>query len=134
MRDLKLLERIQLRWTRAVAGLEEKSYPERLRHLDLFSLKGRLIRTDLILLWKIVNKQCAIGPEEIFTFRTDSRRGHSFKIFLPRTRLDVRRRFFAVRVVNLWNSLSGDTVEAENLNKFKALLRRDLGDILYEFE
>ena len=132
--DLRLLERIQRRWTRAVSGLEDKSYLERLKHLDLFSLKGRLLRTDLILLWKIVHKQCAIESSELFTFRTDSRRGHSYKIFLPRARLDVRRRYFAVRVVHLWNSLSGQTVEAENLNMFKALLKRDLGDILYEFD
>ena len=32
--DLRLVERIQWRWTRAVAGLEDASYPERLRYLD----------------------------------------------------------------------------------------------------
>ena len=29
-----------------------------------------------------------------------------------RVRLDVRRRFFSIRVISVWNSLSPDTVEA----------------------
>ena len=43
-------------------------------------------------------------------------------------------RFFSVRVISLWNSLSNDTVTADNINRFKSLLKRDLGNVLYEFD
>ena len=134
MGDLRLLERIQRRWTRAVSGMAYVSYDERLRRLDLFNFKGRLIRTDLILVWKIINKQCAIESDKMFTFVSSARRGHKYKLFVPRTRLEVRRRFFSVRVISSWNSLSDDTVEADNINRFKSLLKRDLGNVLYEFD
>ena len=132
--DLRLLERIQRRWTRAVSGMTDVPYDERLRRLDLFSFKGRLLRTDLILVWKILNGKCAIESDKIFTFVSGVRRGHRYKIFVPRTRLEVRRRFFSVRVISLWNSLSNDTVTADNINRFKSLLKRDLGNVLYEFD
>ena len=41
--DLRRLERVQRRWTRMVEGLGVLSYSERLRVLDLYSVKGRLI-------------------------------------------------------------------------------------------
>ena len=58
--DTRLLERLQRRWTRSIGGLEEVSYGDRLQRLGLFSLEGRLLRNDLILLWKIANEKCKI--------------------------------------------------------------------------
>ena len=132
--DLRLLERIQRRWTRAVSGMADVPYGERLKMLDLFSFKGRLLRTDLILVWKIINRKCAIECDKMLSFVSSARRVHKYKLFVPRTRLEVRRRFFSVRVISSWNSLSDDTVEADNINKFKSLLKRDLGNVLYEFD
>jgi len=41
-----------------------------------------------------------------FTFICNSRtRGHSFKLFLPDSRVDCRQHFFAVRMLRIWNSL-----------------------------
>ena len=132
--DTKLLERIQRRWTKAVSGLSDLPYSERLRRLDLFSYQGRLLRSDLILVWKIVHHKCAIRATDIFQFANyDNTRGHQLKIFLPHVRLDVRRRFFSIRVISVWNSLSPDTVEADTMNKFKGRLQIDLGQKLYEF-
>ena len=36
-------------------------------------------------------------------------------------------------VINTWNSLSVDTVTGDNVDKFKANLKRDLGQTLYDF-
>ena len=47
-RDLKLLKSVQRQWTKNVAGLESIDYAARLRELILFSIKGRLLRADLI--------------------------------------------------------------------------------------
>ena len=39
----------------------------------------------------------------------------------------------ATRIVDEWNALSADTVSATSLETFKHLLRRDLGEKLFEF-
>ena len=46
--DLKRLESVQRLWTRQVLGLENANYGTRLRELNLYSVKGRLLRADLI--------------------------------------------------------------------------------------
>ena len=51
--DLTLLETIQRRWTKKGVGFNNLSYSERLRSLNLFSIKGRLLHSDLIKYWKI---------------------------------------------------------------------------------
>ena len=132
--DLRVLERVQRRWTRSVTGFEDLSYGERLRRLDLFSFQGRLLRADLILVYKILHQKCAIDPVDVFLLREDgTTRGHDLKLFKPRTRLETRKRFFSVRVIDLWNNLSNDTVTSESVNQFKANLKHDLGALLYEF-
>ena len=72
MGDLRLLERVQRRWTRCIRGLEELPYEERLSKLNLFSLQGRLLRADLILTYKIFHSMCAIAPGDVFNLATGS--------------------------------------------------------------
>ena len=132
--DLKLLEGLQRRWTRVISGMENVAYNDRLKLLDLFSLQGRLLRADMILLWKIFQGLSPIKPNMLFQAAPlASTRGHPFKIFLPQARLEVRKRFFSIRTIHCWNGLSCDTVCADSLNRFKALLVRDLGEELYKF-
>ena len=132
--DLKLLERIQRRWTRAVVGLEDKPYNERLDALNLFSFRGRLLRQDMIMVWKIFHNLSAIAPSDLFTPSCAANtRGHPLKIQVQQTRLDVNKRFFSNRVVSTWNSLAADTVLAANVDTFKSRLHRDLGEQLYQF-
>ena len=132
--DIRLLERVQRRWTRSIQGFEDLGYHERLRRLDLFSFRGRLLRSDLILVWKIFHGLSVISPQDLFELSRSSRtRGHNYKIFVPRSRLEVRHRFFSVRVINTWNALAPQTVETDSLTTFKGLLRQDLDEQLFDF-
>ena len=131
--DLRSLERVQRRWTRGMRGLEALPYSERLQRLGLFSVQGRLLRADLIQTWKIFSGHCAISPVQVFQLDRSSRRGHSRKIFLPRANLEIRRRFFSIRVIPFWNSLSEDAVSAPTLTIFKSFLHRDLGQQLFDY-
>ena len=132
--DLRLLERVQRRWTRCIDGLDGVQYGERLRILNLYSFQGRLLRADLILTYKIFHGLCAVLPGDLFQVVTDARtRGHRFKLRVPITSCDVRKRYFAVRVVPWWNHLGDDTVAADSLNSFKRLLSRNLGAELFNY-
>ena len=132
--DSRLLESVQRRWTKEIIGLRDKSYDERLRELQLFSVKGRLQRADLIKCWKIMHGQLD-HLRSLFTLAPAvGTRGHPLKLVVPRCATDTRRRFFAVRTVKLWNSLPEHVVLAQTITLFKQLLVEHLGDRMYAFD
>ena len=56
-------------------------------------------------------------------------RGESFKLKEGRFRLDVRKKFFPVRVVRHWHRLPREAVAAPSLEGFKARLDGALGNL-----
>jgi len=91
--------------------------------LGLDRLELRRLRADLILCYKITRGLVLLSPDNFFTFVCNSRtRGHSFKLFLPDSRVDCRQHFFAVRVLRIWNSLPEDVVSAAHMSLFVSRL------------
>ena len=128
------LETIQRRWTKLIRGFGNLSYSERLERLNLYSVKGRLLRIDIIKVWKIFNNLSPIKPEDIYILSNLYTRGHSQKFFVPYANCESRKRFFSVRTIPLWNSLPSDVVASTSLQSFKRALHLALGDLLFEFE
>ena len=63
--------------------------------------------------------------ESMFEFSTTKHlRDHEFKLNKHRSKLAVRRHFFTERLVNRWNSLDNNTVNASTVNSFKNGLQR----------
>ena len=56
------------------------------------------------------SKTC-INPEDMFVLSSSSIRGHRFNIARVLDSLECRRRSFALRCVNAWNSLPDDVVQ-----------------------
>ena len=132
--DLELLESVQRRWTKQIESLEELEYRDRLRALNLYSVQGRLIRADLIQYWKVFHGKSHILAEDLFQLAPRcGTRGHCFKIFMPTAQTDVRKRFFNVRCIPIWNSLPQHVVTAPTLPRFKKLLAEALGDTLFDY-
>ena len=131
--DLRMLESVQRRWTKKVVGFADLPYSTRLSLLNLFSIKGRLLRSDLILVWKILSGFSPSLGNLFELVGNDRTRGHSRKMFKPRHSTDVRSRFFSLRIIDLWNSLPDEVVSAQSLTTFKRLLEIHLGPRLYEF-
>ena len=98
-------------------------YEERLEHLKIDSLEKRRVKTDLTELFKIINGYTCLQPENFFTFNVQARtRGHNYKIYPNFSHLNVRKYFFTNRVVELWNRLPHEIVNASNVVVFKKLL------------
>ena len=61
---------------------------------------------------------------------SDRMRGNAFKFENSNFRLDIRKKFFTVRVVRYWNELSKDVVDAPSLEMFKARLDGTLSNLV----
>ena len=120
VRDIDALERVQRRFTKILPIHRCLSYDDRLEKYNLSSLYARRIKFDLICVFKIIHGLIDIQPQSFFDFDNDSRtRGHRHKIKHPRFYLDIRKHWFASRIISLWNDLPSECVEAANVISFK---------------
>ncbi|KFQ26480.1 hypothetical protein N332_02683, partial [Mesitornis unicolor] len=55
---------------------------------------------------------------------------NGFKLEEGRFKLDIRKKFFTVRVVRHWHRLPREVVDAPSLEVFKARLDRALGNLV----
>ena len=123
--DMLEIEKVQRRATKLVPSLKEASYEDRLKTLKLTTLAFRRKRTDILQVYRIINKLDNIDFDTFFTYSTASTRGHSLKLEKPRANTNIRANSFSNRVINDWNSLSEETVHAPSLNAFKSALEKE---------
>ena len=128
-KHIQMIENIQRRGTKLVPELININYTDRLKMLNLPTLKYRRKRGDLIQVFKILNGHYDINWEDFFTLDTDrthNTRGHSKKLVKHRTLTSLRQKSFCYRVVDHWNNLTEEIVTAKTVTSFKTLLDKHL--------
>jgi len=124
VKDKELLERVQHRFTRMFKELRGKEYGERLKYLNLWTLEERRNRQDMVVVFKMYKEFTRLSIVELFERDANIKgtRGHTLRLKKKQSVEDVRRYFFSQRVVNRWNSLDQETVDASSINSVKGRL------------
>ncbi|PKU41620.1 hypothetical protein llap_8072 [Limosa lapponica baueri] len=114
-----------------IRKLEHLFYEDRLRDLGLFSLEKRRLCGDLIAAFQYLKGAYRRDGEGLFIRVWSERaRGNGFKLKEGRFRLDIRKKFFSVRVVRHWNRLPREAVDALSLEVFKIRLDGALSNLV----
>ena len=122
-KDCWLLERVQKRATKMIQGLSCLPYEDRLERLDMFSLRFRRLRGDLIEAFKFTKEQHPGYLKGMFEINRVTRgRGHHYKLVMKQSRTRLRQSFFSRRAVGHCNGLPEEVVAAETLASFKTRL------------
>ncbi|KFQ67008.1 hypothetical protein N335_11391, partial [Phaethon lepturus] len=122
-KDMDLLKRVQRMSTKKIRGMEHLSYEDMLRELGLFSLGKRRLWRDLTAAFQYLKGAYKKDGDRLFSRACCNRtRGNGFKLKEGRFQLDLRKKFFTMRVVKPWPRLPREVVDAPSLEIFQVRL------------
>ena len=99
--------------------------------MGLFSLEKRKLQGDLRAAFQYLKGAHRKDVDNIFSRACHDRtRSNGLKLREGRFRLDIRKKFFTIRVVKHWNELPREVVEAPSLETSKARLDRALSNLV----
>jgi hypothetical protein len=123
---IRKIEAIQRRFTKRLRGLYYYTYSDRLAVLGLERLDVRRLRADLVFAYKLLFNLTSLDSTSYFKLVTSGARRncHGYKLYLPSFKTDIRKYFFSVRVVRIWNDLP-ITTDFSSLMAFKRSISND---------
>jgi len=122
--DKETLEKVQRRAVKMVSGLESSDYNERLRELGLDSLEERRYHADMAMVYRITNGHGNLSHGTWFEKAGEAERAtrssaDPYGLRVKHGRLEQRRNFFSVRVIEAWNSIPPEIRGAKSCENFR---------------
>ena len=118
-REKKLIESVLRRATKVIPGLKDKEYEDRLKEIKIPSMTYRRVRGDMIEVYKYTHNIYKLNNSILKLENKPSTRGHIYKLEKQRCKTSLRQKCFTQRVVERWNKLPVQVVEAPSVNVFK---------------
>ena len=122
LKDIRALEAVQRCATKMVPDLSMLTYKERLQVLNLPSLYYRRKRIHMITTYKIIRGLVEVPHQDLFIISCNTTRSNGLKLYKERANTNSRLNFFTNRIINDWNTLPTDIVNALDTTSFKTLL------------
>ena len=121
--NINRIETVQRKMTKMIQGLRTLTYQERLRRLNLHSLERRMVKVDLIEVYKWMKGYNKGDINKVLIVREQNRtRSNGFKLDKFRFNREIGKNWFTNRVVDEWNRLSSHVVSANTIDTFKKRL------------
>jgi len=80
--------------------------------------------------YKILHHSVDLHQEDFFILSNIIKtRGNSYKLIVPNSRINARANYFSVRIINVWNRLSDELVNASRPIAFHLLIKNLLTPI-----
>ncbi len=118
---------VQLRATKMIPSLRNKTYEERLSHLNLLSLEKHRLRGKLIECFKVLNGFTNVDLTKLIGMNdTTRKRNNSTKLKCRQVHSDCTKFFFTNAVVRDWNRLPQSVVHSNSIASFKKKIDRYL--------
>jgi len=98
----------------------------------LFSLEKSRLPGHLIAVFQYLNVAYRKDGDNLFSKACcDRTKSNGLKLTEGRFSLEIRKKFFMLRVVKHWNGFPREVVEAPSLETFKARLDRALSNLIW---
>ena len=123
-KNISLLEKIQQRFTKRMAGLQNLSYIERLSQLGALSVENRLVFADLVTAFKAIHGGWA--SDFGLSLSEASTRSRGIRLLQRRANSKLSSNMFLCRVPSMWNKLPVEILTCSSLPGFKKLLKKHL--------
>ena len=133
LEDMRTIEKLQRRATKLIPSLKQYTYQERLSALNLPSLQYRRLRMDLIMTYKILQGTVHLRKDHFFIMNTNPTRTNGLKIYKHHCNKTLRRYSFSQRIIDHWNRLPSEIVNAPNLLSFKTQLDIFLSSLRFKY-
>ena len=91
--------------------------------VPLESLEKRRKIADMVETYKFLTGKYKTNPLDLFSRPFRNLRGHSWELFKPAVRKEVSRNFFTNRVIENWNNLPAEVVNATSTKSFAKKMR-----------
>ena len=122
-RDVHLLEGVQKRYTKAIRGMRDMSYAERLRALNALSVVNQHSYVDIIFAYKCVHRLANISAADIGLAPLSSNtRGCGYRLEQNRPYNKTCGNIFPYRAVSQRNKLPIDIIFSKHIKLFKIAL------------
>ena len=133
-RQQSILEKVQRRATKILSNIKHMSYENRLRYLNLPSIKYRQTRNDLIQTYKVLHGIDNIDRNKIFCLNEYTKtRNSTMKLFKSQSKSSTRCNYLANRINNTWNNLKESTKMSIDINTFKRNIDEELEETMFDF-
>ena len=114
------IERIQIKMCKLLDNMRSLSYKEKLKKINLLSLRARRIKHQLLTIFKIMNNDINLSFDDFFQQNNFNKtRGNIFKLTLPKIRTKTYQNFFTCAIIKHWNNLKSSEIKVRSSNSFK---------------